>query len=180
MRLFIILIFIAIGASYRLLPHAPNFAPIAAMALFSGVYLDRRLALTLPLLAMILSDFFIGFYDPQVMAVVYASFVLTVLIGFYLKKNKKWQNVAACSLGAGVLFYLLTNFSVWIFTPWYSKDIFGLVSCYYLALPFFKNTLLGNLFYSAVFFGGYELAKLSAEKIRLLTKRPASFKNISQ
>ncbi|OGG87269.1 hypothetical protein A3B87_00150 [Candidatus Kuenenbacteria bacterium RIFCSPHIGHO2_02_FULL_39_13] len=153
-------IFIFIGAAFRLLGHPPNFTPITAIALFGGVYLGRKLSLFLPILAMFLSDIFIGFYRPSLMIVVYGSFILTVILGWWLKNNKKWYNIIAVSLLASLLFYLLTNFAVWIFTPWYAKTLAGLVYCYYLALPFFRNTLMGNVFYVAVFFGSYQLVKI--------------------
>ena len=156
----LISLFIILGVAFRLLGHPPNFTPITAIALFGGVYLGRKLSLFLPILAMFLSDIFIGFYRPSLMIVVYGSFILTVILGWWLKNNKKWYNIIAVSLLASLLFYLLTNFAVWIFTPWYAKTLAGLVYCYYLALPFFRNTLMGNVFYVAVFFGSYQLVKI--------------------
>ena len=155
----LISLFIILGVAFRLLGHPPNFTPLAAIALFGGVYLSRKLSLFLPILAMFLSDIFIGFYSPSLMIVVYGSFILTVILGWWLKNNKKWYNIIAISLLASLLFYLLTNFAVWIFTPWYAKTLTRLIYCYYLALPFFRNTLMGDIFYAAVFFGSYEVAR---------------------
>lgn len=159
------LLFILTGIILRLVPHPPNFAPIGAIALFGGVYLSKRLALILPLVAMIISDAFIGYYDPRLMASVYGSFLLCVLLGFWLKKNKKWYTVAGSSIVSSSLFFLITNFGVWVFTPWYEPTISGLVYSYWMALPFFKNTLLGDIFYISVFFGLYELVKIWVKKI---------------
>jgi len=158
-EILIALLFVVIGAGFRLLPHPPNFTPIAAIALFGGVYLSRRNALLLPILAMVISDIFIGYYSAGLMIFVYGSFLLCVILGFWLKKHKKWQTVLGSSLLAAFIFFFLTNFAVWIFTPWYAKSINGLVQCYLMALPFFRNTLVGNLFYVTVFFGAYELTE---------------------
>jgi len=153
----IILILILSGAFLRLIPHAPNFTPIAAIALFGGAYLSKRTALILPVLVMLISDIFIGSYEIKLMLSVYLSFVLCVILGFCLKKNKKAKTILLSSFLAGLIFFLITNFAVWLFTPWYFKTFSGLIQCYLMALPFFRNTLLGNIFYSAVFFGSYEI-----------------------
>jgi len=160
LEFFIALLFVLIGASLRLFPHPPNFAPIAAIALFGGVYFSKKIAFSLPLLSMIISDIFIGFYEPKVMASVYGSFLLCVALGSWLKKHKKWYAVVGSSLLGAVLFFVITNFAVWAFTPWYPKTTSGLIQCYLMALPFFKNTILGNLFYTTCLFGIYEMAKL--------------------
>lgn len=151
------IIFVLFGAFFRLLPHPPNFAPIAAIALFGGAYLPKKIALVLPLLAMLVSDVFIGFYEIRLMIFVYFSFLICVVLGFWLKKNKKWQTVLGSSILGALIFYLLTNFAVWAFSSWYSKDFFGLIQSYVMALPFLRNSLLGDLFYTSFFFGAYEI-----------------------
>lgn len=152
-------IFLLVAAGFRLLPHAPNFTAMGALALFGGAYFSKRIALVLPVGAMLASDFFIGFYDFRLMAAVYGSFLLTVVLGFFLKKNKKWFAVGTGAVLSAVLFFLITNFAVWAFSSWYPKTITGLMQCYVMGLPFFKNTLLSSLFYSGVLFGGYQLAR---------------------
>lgn len=159
-QLFIIVFLIGLGVFARFLPHPPNFAPIAALALFGACYLPRKWALLLPLAAMFVSDIFIGFYDIGVMLAVYGSFLLIGGMGFLLKKRKNWYFVGGSALLAAVLFFLVTNFAVWAFTPWYAKTFAGLWQSYMLALPFFRYTLLGNLFYVSSFFGVFELANL--------------------
>ena len=159
----IALLFVLIGISLRLFPHPPNFAPIAAIALFSGAYLSRKMALILPLVTMAISDLFIGYYEPKLMIFVYGSFLLCVTLGFWLKKHKKWYTILGSSLFGAIIFFLLTNFAVWAFTPWYQKSMLGLIHCFLMALPFFRNTLLGNLFYVSVFFSAYEMAKTLAK-----------------
>lgn len=154
---FIIAIFlIFIGVIFRFLPHLPNFTPLAAIALFGGVYLSKRISLILPISAMIISDLFLGFYSWRLMTFVYLSFLICVFLGFKLKNYKKWYTVLGYSLLGSVIFYILTNFAVWIFTSWYPKTFEGLIQSYLMALPFFRNTLAGDLFYTSLFFGVYE------------------------
>jgi len=122
---------------------------------------------------MIISDFFIGYYQFSLMAVVYGSFLLCVLLGFWLKKNKKWYTIGGSAILGAVLFFLITNFAVWAFTPWYAKTFSGLIQCYLMALPFFRNTLLGNLFYVSIFFGVYEMVEVwIRKKLRMIGAYP--------
>ena len=155
-KLIISIILIALGAACRLLPHAWNFTPIIAAALFAGVYLGRKYAIILPIATMAISDLFIGFYEWKLMAVVYGSYAAVGLLGVAIKKYKSAETVMAGSIVAAVIFFLATNWAVWQFSPWYAKSFEGLVQCYILALPFFRNTLLSNLFYTPVLFGAYE------------------------
>lgn len=166
----IALLFISIGAILRIIPHPFNFAPIAAIALFGGVYFSKRVALILPIAAMVISDAFIGYYEPKLMAAVYGSFLLCVILGFWLKRNKKWYTVLGSSILGSFLFFLITNFAVWAFTPWYPKTILGILECYFMAIPFFKNTLLGDLFYVIIFFGTYELVEVWIRKKFMIIK----------
>lgn len=155
----IALVFILIGISLRFLPHPPNFSPVTAIALFGGVYFSRKIALIVPIIVLIISDIFIGYYELTLMASVYGSFLLVVGLGFWLKKRKKWYNILGCTLFGSLLFFIITNFAVWAFTPWYDKTISGFIQCYLMALPFFKNALLGNLVFVPIFFGAYEMAR---------------------
>ncbi|OGY26151.1 MAG: hypothetical protein A2134_00930 [Candidatus Woykebacteria bacterium RBG_16_39_9b] len=161
-------VIILFAVTLRLVPHPPNFAPIAAMALFGGAYLNRKYAIVIPLVVMFLSDIFIGFYSPVVMTSVYGSFVLVGLLGMWLKKRKSPGNVIAAAIGSSLLFFLITNFAVWAAGA-YARDLSGLAQSYVMGLPFFRNTLLGDLFYTGVFFGGYELVKSLA-----VQKRPSA------
>ena len=154
------LVFILAGVILRIVPHAPNFTPIAAMALFGGVYFSKKIALILPLVAMLISDIFIGFYEPKLMFFVYGSFLLCVILGFWLKKRKSWYMIGGSAILSSILFFIITNFAVWAFAPWYAKNLSGIIQCYLMALPFFRNTLLGDLFYVTAFFGAYELIEV--------------------
>src|SRR4030067_143194 len=159
---------IGLAMAARLVPHIPNFTPIAAMALFGGSYLNRRYAILVPLLALFLSDLFIGLYSPVVMVSVYGSFVLTGLMGLWLKKRKSAGNVVLTAMGASIFFFLVTNFAVWAAGA-YARDLSGLVQSYIAGVPFFRGTLLGDLFYTGVFFGGYELVLRLVKKPALAT-----------
>ncbi len=150
------------GVVARLLPHAPNFTPIAAIALFGGVYLNKKYALILPLVAMFIADLFIGFHET--MFAVYGAFLLTGCIGLWLRNHKSFKNVLAASLGSSILFFLITNFGFWLTYSLYPKTFAGQIEAYTMALPFFRNTLAGDLFFVGVFFGSYELVKLLVEK----------------
>jgi hypothetical protein len=148
------------AVAVRLLPHIPNFTPLGAFALFIGVFVARKYwwGLLLPLFAMFLSDLFIGFYDFRLMAVVYGSFLAYTGFGILVAKRKSTATVLLGSMGGAVLFYLTTNFAVWAFSTWYPHTIQGLMLSYTLALPFFKYTFLGDLFFTSILFGVYELA----------------------
>lgn len=152
----LVLALILIGVSFRFLPHAPNFTPIIALVLFGAAYLPKKMALLLPLGVMLVSDFFIGSYQLSLMMVVYGSLLVLVGVGFYLKKDDDWKMVGMTSLLGAVLFFLITNFGVWMMTPWYEKTFVGLLKCYYLALPFFRNTVISTLVYSSALFLSYK------------------------
>jgi hypothetical protein len=158
----LLIIFIAVLS--RLILHVPNFTPIAAMALFGGAYLNRKYALFVPIIAMLVSDLFIGFYSPVVMFSVYGSFLLTGLVGLWLAKRKSPTNVILAAVFSSILFFVITNFAVWFM--WYPRSLVGLITCYTLAIPFFRNTILGDFFYTGVFFGGYELAIMLVKKTK--------------
>ena len=159
LEILFIFIIILIGTSLRFLPHLPNFIPIGALALFSGAYFSKKIAFFIPLTMLFISDIFIGYYDFKLMFIVYFSFFLYVILGFKLVKNKQWYMVGGATVLGSILFFLITNFAVWFFTPWYAKTFSGIIQCYLMALPFFRNTLMGDAFYVFVFFGAYELAK---------------------
>lgn len=150
--------FIIAAVILRLVPHLPNFAPIAAMALFGGTYLNKRYALGIPILVMLVSDYFIGFYNPWIMFSVYGSFIVIGLIGLWLKNHKTLPNIIGASLFGSIIFFLLTNLAVWMVPhSMYAHNLQGLLQSYIMGLPFFRNTLMGDLFYVATMFGLYEM-----------------------
>ena len=152
-KLYIVLIMIFAGAMMRLIPHWPNFTPIAAIALFGGTFLKRKdLAFLVPVAAMLLSDLIIGFHTT--MLPVYLSFIAIVAFGLILQKRLTVINTLSASLGASVLFYLVTNFASWTsgLMP-YPMNAAGLMQSYIAGLPFLFNGILGDLFYTSVLFG---------------------------
>lgn len=136
----------------RFLPHLPNFTPVVGIALFSGVYLSRKYALTIPFAGMVISDYFIGFHDT--ILYVYGALAIIGLIGLWLHAHNKTRNVIGSAFLSSILFYLITNFGVWT-QGWYGYTLTGLIDSYVMGIPFFKYTLLGDLFYTGLFFGSY-------------------------
>ena len=155
------LLIIVFAVILRLVPHPANVAPIAAIALFGGAYLDRRYALVVPLIAMFLSDLVIGFHGT--MPFVYGSFVLVGLVGMWLSKHRTLSNTIGATLFSSLLFFLITNFGVWIEGILYPRTFEGLVNAYFYAIPFFRNTIIGDLFFTGLFFGSYEFIRKTIE-----------------
>jgi len=148
-------VMIALCIVARLLPHPPNFAPAAAVAMFGCMLFSRRWhTVAVVILGMAVGDWFIGFYDTGVMLTVYGSMLMPLAARRFLRKPGILR-VGAVGLAAGVGFYLTTNAAVWLFTNAYPPTLDGLAASYIAGLPFLKWTLLGNLFYSAVMFGTY-------------------------
>ncbi len=166
----------AAGVAVRLnFQFIPNFAPVAALALFAGYFFHSRLAaIALPLSVMAITDLVIGAYHPAMMAVVYGALVMPVLFrtplrrGFRLAKTDgagSWANSATatlglvgCSLAASVFFFVVTNFAHWIVYDMYDKTAAGLMQCFVAAIPFFRYTLAGDMTFAAVLFGSYAIA----------------------
>jgi len=164
-RLAALLSAIVAAAALRLVPHPPNFSPIDAMALFSGAYLGRRwIAFAAPLSALLLSDLVLGFYHG--IATVYATVALIVVIGWVLSSRKAPLRVGAAAVASSVVFFVITNFGMWLFSGFYPVTRAGLVECYTAAIPFFQNTVAGDLFYSVLLFGGFAIAQHFAPQLR--------------
>jgi hypothetical protein len=151
LQISIALLLIAAAVSLRLLPHPANFAPVAAVAIFGGAVLPRKLAVWVPLAAMVVSDLFIGFYDT--MFVTWACYLVIALAASrWLQKPTLFRG-AALTLSSSVFFFVVTNFAVWVWSGMYAHSWNGLVNCYAMALPFFRNTLMSDLCYTALLFG---------------------------
>ncbi len=151
---------IALIVAWRLLTHfsthAWNVAPVTAAALLAGMVMSRKWAVIVPVLGMLIADSIIGFYHVPVMLTVYACFALMVLPGAWLKKLKAHKLVLA-SLASSTFFFLATNFAVWATADWYPKTLGGLILAYDLAIPFFRNMMLGDLIFTGVLFGTWTL-----------------------
>ncbi|MBI2984830.1 MAG: hypothetical protein HYY50_04370 [Candidatus Kerfeldbacteria bacterium] len=166
-RWWFVLFLILGGASLRVLRHyglidlPPNFAPVSALAMFSSAYLPRRLAVIVPLGLMFISDMAIGFYSWPIMISVYGSFLVSCALGFWVRHRPEslslgprgWRRLAGAALAGAAFFFLVTNAAVWWFGTLYPHTWPGLVAAYVAGWPFFRYTLLGDLFYSGLFFG---------------------------
>jgi hypothetical protein len=144
---------IAAITATRLLPHPPNFTPVGAVALFSGALIPGPAGVLIPLIALFLSDTFLGFHDT--LLYVYGSFLIIFLIGKYLKKQSSFGILSGSSLLSSVLFFVITNFGVWQATTLYPKTLSGLFQSYVMGLPFFGNTVAGDFVYTMIIFYGY-------------------------
>ena len=141
-----ILILITILAFSRLMPHPPNFTPLLGMAVFSGVIFDRKVfAFVVPLVAMLISDLIIGFHSS--MPIIYFAIMLNVGVGYLLVSKFSYLKGILALVSGALIFFIVTNFAVWLGSGMYSQDLNGLISCYIMALPFFQNTLLSSLVY---------------------------------
>ena len=164
-RILILLAAIVAAAALRLVPHPPNFTPIGAMALFSGAYFGRKgLAFIAPLAAMLLSDAIIGFHSG--MLFIYGGVALIVLLGQVALSRVTLLRVGGAALASSVLFFVISNFGTWLLSGMYPLDASGLAACYVAAIPFFQNTLAGDLFYCALLFGGFALLERSVPALR--------------
>ncbi|HEY4160793.1 MAG TPA: DUF6580 family putative transport protein [Candidatus Saccharimonadales bacterium] len=151
---------IAVGVSLRLLPHPANFAPITAIAIFGGAVLPRRLAVWVPLAAMMVSDLFLGFYD--IIWVTWGCYLLIALVSSRWLRKPTLLRGAALTLSASLFFFIVTNFAVWAWSGMYAHTWHGFIQCYAMALPFFRDTLASDLFYTAALFGLYMPANVSS------------------
>lgn len=148
-------VILRVARHYGLIDLPPNFAPVSAIAMFGAVLLPRRWALIVPFVLMFASDWLIGFYHLPIMLTVYASFGASILIGWWLRRRVTTGRVLGSSLVGSILFFLATNAADWGFGNWYPHTMAGLIQAYAAGLPFFRNTVLGDLIYTGVAFGVY-------------------------
>jgi hypothetical protein len=167
MKFRIALALILVAALSRLVPHPHNFTAIGAMALFGAAYFDKKwMALLIPFAALFLSNLFINnviygsLYDGFVWLGslwIYVAFALVIAVGrWMLHEHVRPINIVTASLTASVVFFIVSNFSSWLEIPAYPKTVAGLWTCYAAGVPFFGNTVLGDLFFSGVLFGLYQ------------------------
>ena len=165
-RIIALLSAIVVAAALRLIPHPPNFTPIGAMALFSGAYLGRRgvIAFAAPLGALLLSDLVLGFY--RGMPTVYFSVAIIVVLGWLALQRVSPLRIGAAAIASSILFFVVTNFGMWLSSGFYPRTLAGLEACYVAAIPFFQNTLAGDLFYSTLLFGGFAVLERMVPAVR--------------
>lgn len=174
-RTYLILSFLAIGILLRILPHPFNFTPIAALALFAGAqFKNSKLAYLVPLVLMLLSDIILqGLYFAGItewpafyssMPIVYAAFAAVVLIGQTIRTKISVLSIAGGAVAGSLVFFVLSNFGVWLMGDgmMYSRDFAGVIDCFAAGIPFYRNTILGDLIYTGVFFGIFEFIQSKA------------------
>ncbi len=156
-------VLILLAALLRIFPHPPNVTPVAALALFGGAYLSRRFALVYPLVIMALSDLVLNpFYGvPPVIPesfFVYGSFLITGSLGLWCRSRRSIGILYLATVVSSIQFYLITNFGTWLVGILYPRTLSGLLQCYIYALPFFRMSLIGDLFWFSILLGGYHLS----------------------
>jgi hypothetical protein len=154
------------AAALRIAPHPMNFAPIGALGLFGGAcFSSKRAAIAIPLLSLVVGDALTGFHP--LVPVVYASFLVSVLIGFCLRQDRSALRVGAATVAGAIQFFIVTNFALWASSIGsYPKTVAGLAACYVAGIPLFWNTLAGDAFYAVLLFGGMALAEYKFPRLR--------------
>jgi hypothetical protein len=163
-RKFLLVGIVVAAALARLVPHPPNVTPIAAMALFGGAcFTSRKMAYLLPLAAMLLSDLVLGFTRYNMIQllesqpVVYACILAATAIGQLINDRRSPRQVGTAALAGSILFFVVTNFAVWATGRFYPMTGSGLAACYTAAIPFFRNSLMGDMTFATILFGGLAL-----------------------
>lgn len=170
---------IIIIALSRLIPNMPNFSPMAAIALFCGAHFDKFWkGIAVTLFATLISDIvlnntiyasmntgFTVFYDGFIWQ--YLAYAAIAFLGSKIFTSINKTKVLGGSLATTLVFFTISNFGAWISLPFYSKDIAGLLSAYTAGIPFIKNTLISDLLYSSILFGGYYLLQNRFASLRL-------------
>ena len=150
------LVLIFILAFSRIIPHPPNFTPILGMAVFAGATFDKKIySFLIPLVAMVLSDLFLGFHSSMI--IIYLAICLNVLIGVYLVNISYLKIISSLAIGS-LVFFIITNFSVWALSGMYPYNLEGLLACYAMALPFFQNTIISTILYGLGAFFIFDLS----------------------
>ena len=152
MNVLFIIVLTLFAVISRLVPHPPNFTPLLAIALYSGICFKNKFLFIIPLMSMILSDFFLGYHNSMIW--IYLSFLMVFYIGYTQSKKYSFKNLILLSFFSSTLFFVVSNFGVWIIG--YPKTIEGFITCYVLAIPFFHNTLLSTILFSSIFHFSYK------------------------
>ncbi len=150
----------------RLIPHPPNFTPIITIAIMSGyLFKDNYFSIFILVVSMLIGDFFIGFYDN--MLFVYLPLILITVIFSKIKMKINYRNLFLYGFIGSLIFFVISNFGVWLIGDLYTKNIGGLIECYFMAIPFFKNTIISTLLFSYIaFFSNNYLGELSQKLFR--------------
>lgn len=178
LRFSVVVLMIIAASVCRFVPHPAGFAPIGAMALFGAAYFKNKFAaFVIPVVTMWISDLvmnniiFAGTYDTfvffyQGFYITYGAFLLIVAMGILTLKTVKIKSVIFSSLGASLIFFIVSNFGVWAATDIYQHNISGLTTCYIAGLPFFRNGIAGDLFFCGIGFGVFEFLKSKVPQLK--------------
>lgn len=150
-------VFVALAVALRLLPHPFHFTPVAASLLFFGAKVERKW-MWAPVAALAISDYYLtvyryGFAFSWEYVVTFAWYGAVVLLGTVLAKRESAGRIAGAALTASLSFFVVSNGMVWAFGTMYPKTLGGLATCYAAGVPFFRNTFLSDIFFTAVAFG---------------------------
>lgn len=179
LRIGVLSLLILFATFSRIIPHMPNFSPLGAIGLFGAAHFAKKWqALLIPVTATWLSDLFInnviyGAYYPEFTWFYqgfywqYGSYLLITLAGFFILKKVNFQRVITGAIISTAIFFLVSNFGVWVSGSMYPQTLEGFISCYTAAVPFLKGTILGDLFYSGFLFGTFSLAQKQFPVLRL-------------
>jgi len=158
-RFLVISSLIVLAIVSRLLPHIPNFTAVSAVALFGAAQYDKKImAFLVPFTALFISDALLGFYHG--MEWIYVTFALIIITGFALRNKVTVPRVIILSIISSLLMFIISDFGVWIGSGMYPHTWQGFITCYIAAIPFLRNELFGDLFYSGLLFGAFYLAQL--------------------
>ena len=158
------IVLLIIGILSRFVVHLPNFTPVIAIALMGGIYLNKRIAIVLPVVLLFVSDAVMGFHNT--MPFTLGSVALIAAVGLWARQHKSFKTVLGSSIFSSFLFFLITNFGVWLVSGMYSHDAPGLSMCFTLAIPYFRNELASTVIYSALFYAAYELIAAKIKNTR--------------
>jgi hypothetical protein len=153
---------IVAGIVLRIIPHTANFAPVGAIALFGGAVLTARYALWVPLVIMVISDFFIGFHGTMLFT--WGGFVLVGMYGMFLRERSNAERIPLGALGSALIFFIVSNFGVWVEGKLYPHTLQGLADCFVAAIPFLRTSLVADLLFASVLFGTYALSTKLASR----------------
>jgi len=165
MKYILPIILILAGIAFKLIPELQHTGihPITAIALFAGVYFNKRMAILVPFAIMAIADYFVGYYDILLMASVWTSFILFAMVGRWFRKRKKW--ILGGAVASSLIYFVITNFAVWQFTVWYPHTLQGLILCYTIGLPYLFKGMISTVLFTGGLFGAYELSKVTYRKL---------------
>jgi len=173
-NLWVICIIACVAIFTRIIPHYPNFTALGGAAIFGGAYFRKRYAVLIPIIALFVSDLLLNnliyaqqfpqnyngfvFFEPAAIWT-YAVFIMIALMSSRTIRSLKVLPIVGTAMAGSVLFFAVSNFAVWLGSPLYPKTIGGLMMSYAAGVPFFWNTIAGDMFFVSVFFGGFEVAR---------------------